>query len=113
MIVTKSKPYPDKEIGKLNMNTQQVLLALSSDLHRICNSILRSSDQVTESFSMESKRWLLELDKERVKSYMLNILDEIDKNLLTSQNNKAKAEQCLLYSTLLRNYAQTIGSEGK
>lgn len=85
--------------------TQQNLLALSSDLVRICNSIQSRSYRVSDRFSQEAFKLIREIPSPEVKPYMSKLLRELEDKWLKEKNDLNKAERCLMYSVLLRNYA--------
>ena len=83
------------------------LLSLSSDLTRITQSIQKGSFKNSQQFSYQAQKWLKKIDQTTLKPYMKKILKEIKKDL-KQKNNLIKAEQALMYSTLVQNYSIKI-----
>ena len=87
------------------MTNKKILIgSLSNDLYRIANLTGRGSHRAADRFWQESKRWALELSKQKLKGYVENIVSDLnsDKELSVSQE---KAEKLLMYSVLLQNYS--------
>jgi len=88
------------------MTEENLLIgSLSSDLFRIASSTYRGSMVAADRFNIESKKWLLSLKKYKPKHYISKILHDLENNLLDQKNDLEKAEKCLMYATLLENYA--------
>jgi len=77
------------------------LQSLSSDLKRIGLSIQRNSLVSAVRFNTEAERWLRESQKTGDQS-ILKLLEKVE-NSLQSENDLKKAEDCLMYSTLIQN----------
>jgi len=88
MIITKDSP----------------LAALSMDLKRISMFIQNKSFTSAERFNQEAQRWLLESRKKSSDRSIRQMLDKIDL-VLKQENDLKKAEDCLMYSTLLQKRA--------
>ncbi len=81
--------------------------SLSNDLHRVASLMGRGSQKAANRFWHESKRWSLELSNQNLKSYIKDIIRDLnsDNDLDVSQD---KAEKFLMYGTLLQNYSVNI-----
>lgn len=80
-----------------------VLLSLASDLKRITLSIQRNSSSSTKRFNEEAKKWLLE-SKKTSDIKIKELLKKVEISLRQKDNLK-KAEDLLMYSTLIQNKA--------
>ena len=80
-----------------------MLLSLSLDLKRITQSIQRDSHENATRFSEEAKRWLEQAEGTN-DEYLKDLLSKI-KITLDLNNNQKKAEDCLMYSVLIKNQA--------
>jgi hypothetical protein len=77
------------------------LQSLSSDLKRISLSIQRNSLASAIRFNTEAERWLKESRQTKNRS-ILNLLEKVESSL-RAENDLKKAEDCLMYATLLQN----------
>ena len=89
------------------MNNKMLLAALSQDLYRIAESSHRGSKKVVEVFTKEALKTKDEVNIEEVEPYIKVLLDKLE-STLSQSDEKQKAEDALMYSTLLQNYAQTL-----
>lgn len=80
-----------------------VLLSLASDLKRITLSIQRNSSSSAKRFNEEAKKWLLE-SKETSDITVKELLKKVEISL-RQKNDLNKAEDLLMYSTLIQNKA--------
>lgn len=85
------------------MNNKAVLAALASDLKRVSLGLQRSSYNMADRFISEALKRKSEVNEKELEPYMLVILGKLDQILSTS-NQSRKAEDALLYSTLIQNY---------
>lgn len=81
------------------------LLALVSDLRRVCLGIQRESKTMSARFAQEAQRDLANIPKGQLKPYIQDILQKLEVSVLAKPNSEEKAEECLTYSVILRNYA--------
>jgi hypothetical protein len=77
--------------------------SLSNDLMRVANLTQRGSSKAALRFLQEAKRWSRPLQKQDVASYILNIAKDISNR--EDDISIESAEQYLMYSILLQNYA--------
>lgn len=78
-----------------------ILQSLASDLKRITLSIQRNSLGTAERFNKEAQKWL-----EETKRINRNAPDKLIHQIeftLKQENSMRKAEDCLMYSVLLKN----------
>ena len=80
-----------------------ILSSLAMDLKRVALGLHRRSYGMAERFSEEVKKRNHEVRLDTVKPYMRKVLAKISGVLLETDKNR-KAEDCLMYSTLLQNY---------
>lgn len=78
-----------------------VLQSLASDLKRITLSIQRNSLPTAIRFNQEAERWLQE-SKNGSDLSTKKLLARVEE-VLKRDNDLQKAEDCLMYSTLLQN----------
>lgn len=95
---------------KNNYNNDS-LAALSQDLKRIALGLNRGSQKMVSRFEKEAIERKEELDLNSLKPYIKNLIKEINSAFKESDINK-KAEDLLMYSTLIQNYVQR-GSEAR
>lgn len=83
-------------------NKKMLIGSLSNDLMRVASLTQRGSDQAAQRFFLEAKKWAKELSKYKFKSYILQIIKDIQ-----SETNLSieKAEKFLMYGILLQNYS--------
>lgn len=82
------------------------LIALSSlamDLKRVALGLHRKSYRMADRFTEEVKKRSHEIQFCAVKPYMQTILSKLDIMLLEPDGDR-KAEDALMYSTLIQNY---------
>lgn len=77
------------------------ILSLASDLKRISSFIKSSSFKNVGTFTKEAQRWLME-SKKTANPSVQNLLAKVEKTL-KEEDNLDKAEDLLMYSTLLQN----------
>jgi len=80
------------------------LQSLASDLKRIALSIQRNSPKNAQRFQGEAFKWLQESKNGSVKNNdsIKKILGKVER-CLAQRNNLKKAEDLLMYSTLIQN----------
>jgi hypothetical protein len=88
------------------MNNKIILESLSMDLLRVALGLHRGSYKMAQRFSEEALKRKQEVDESQISSYAQNLLSKIQKTL-TLKDQEKKAEDSLMYSTLIRNYTQT------
>jgi hypothetical protein len=87
------------------MTKQQILLgSLSQDLFRIANFIHTHSKRSANRFWQEQKRWLKELEKEKLAPYLLKIIHEL-KALDFDATSLAQGEKLLTYGVIIQSLA--------
>ncbi len=89
------------------MNNKIILESLSMDLLRIALGLKRGSYKMAERFSEEALRRKEEVNEKEIKPYLQQTLIRMEDALLASDIEK-KAEDALMYSTVIRNYCQTF-----
>lgn len=82
-----------------------VLLSLASDLKRTTLSIQRNSSSSAKRFNEEAKKWLLE-SKKTGDTTVKELLKKVEISL-NQKNDLKKAEDLLMYSTLIQNKAMS------
>lgn len=85
------------------MDNKQKLEALASDLKRVTLGIQRNSFKMANRFSEEALKRKKEIDINRIPSYILVLLERMEESLNSTDEIK-KAEDALMYSTLIQNY---------
>ncbi len=80
------------------------LSSLSMDLKRVALASQRNSLQVADRFLQEALKRKNEIDTEKIKPYIRNLLIKIEKSL-QSEDRKQQAEDALMYSILFQNAA--------
>lgn len=78
--------------------------ALSNDLSRVASSYGRDSEKSGKRFFDEAKRWAIQLQDMNTPPHIRKIVLSVI-NTNTTDLSKAYAEDCLMYSVLLQNYA--------
>lgn len=89
------------------MNNKIILESLSMDLLRVAKGLYRGSDSMAERFLEEALLRKNEVKQSELKPYFKKILLAMEKSLKSSDKEK-KAEDALMYSTLIRNYSRTF-----
>jgi len=87
------------------MDNKFILESLSMDLLRVAKGLYRGSDNMAERFLKEALLRKNEVKQSELKPYLKRILMAMEKSMKSSDKNK-KAEDALMYSTLIRNYSQ-------
>ncbi len=89
------------------MNNNKVILeALASDLKRVSVGLQRGSLGVAKRFTEEAFARKKELDGEDLDPYIKKVLDNTDNILRNQPIGERTAEDALMYSTILQNFAQ-------
>ena len=101
MIVTKSDPYQGNTSNEIQ--DKQIISALAMDLKRMALGLHRGSFAMATRFMEEATRRIEEVDKSNLLPYMKNVLVKIQYTLSIQDKDK-KAEDFLMYSTILQNY---------
>ncbi len=89
------------------MNNKIILESLASDLKRVALGIHRGSFSMAERFSDEALKRKQEVNMQLNAGYITRLLNQLE-TLLSSSDSMQKAENALMYSTLLQNYAQKL-----
>lgn len=89
------------------MNNKIILESLSMDLLRVALGLHRGSYKMAERFSEEAIRRKREVDENNIRPYLKRTLSSMETSLKISDSEK-KAEDALMYSTLIRNYSQAF-----
>ena len=91
------------------MSNKIILESLSMDLLRVAKGFYRGSDRMAERFLQEALLRINEVEQNELKPYLKKILVALEESLKSSDKEK-KAEDALMYSTLIRNYSQRFCS---
>lgn len=75
------------------------------DLLRVAKGLNRGSEKVANTFTNEALKRSNELELKDLKPYLQKIVEKLEKSL-KSKDNEKKAEDALMFSTLIRNYCQ-------
>jgi hypothetical protein len=86
------------------MKNKQILEALASDLKRVTLGIQRNSTKMADRFGQEALKRKNETEILLLDPYMQKILINLEA-LIRSKNSIQKAEDILMYSTLIQNYS--------
>lgn len=89
------------------MNNKAAISSLAMDLKRIALASHRGTSKTAQRFIMETKRWKAEIDPTLLPPYVKKILQDVDESLHNHDTTRI-AEDALMYSTLLQNYALLI-----
>lgn len=81
----------------------EVCGALSNDLLRVALASYRKSDEVAGRFEQEAHKRIAEAKQCAVTDYSAELLPRVEQSLSTPDRLQ-RAENCLMYSTLLQNY---------
>ena len=81
-----------------SMKNKYVLESLASDLKRVALGKHRGSNKMAIRFLQEALKRKKEVEMKTVATYI--------RNLLNNLNNDINAEDALMYSTLIQNYAR-------
>lgn len=85
------------------MNNKLILESLASDLKHVAIGLHRGSYRMAERFSEEALKRASEVDKKSTPRYVLKILNNLP-SLLGDTDQSRKAEDLLMFSTLVQNY---------
>lgn len=87
------------------MNETNLLIgSLSNDLLRVANMIFRGSNEGALCFWKQAQKWNCQLKNHTLKSYVSNIITDIEAEKEDEALSLEKAEKYLMYSILLQNY---------
>ncbi len=86
------------------MENKVILAALASDLKRVSLGIHRGATGMADMFTKEALKRREEIKGATVDAYIVRLLDNLER-VLSQSDNSRKAEDALMYSTLLQNYA--------
>ena len=75
------------------------------DLLRVAKGLYRGSDKMAERFLEEALLRKEEVNQDEIKPYLRRILMRMEKSLKSFERER-RAEDALMYSTLIRNYSQ-------
>lgn len=103
MIISKNSPYTKEEVLKLKNKNKIILAALASDLKRVTLGLQRNSYAMADRFTIEALKRKSEVNLKELELYMQNLLANLEEKLSTKDQMR-KAEDALLYSTLIQNY---------
>lgn len=94
-------------INKIDISSNKIILeSLSMDLLRVALGLHRGSPKMAQRFEEEAMERAGEIKKQDLKPYLINILTKVEASFRSKPDEK-KAEEALMYSTLIRNYCQT------
>ncbi|KKQ29886.1 MAG: hypothetical protein A3H17_01810 [Candidatus Levybacteria bacterium RIFCSPLOWO2_12_FULL_37_14] len=86
------------------MSEDKLLLSsIAMDLKRVALGYYRKSDKMADRFLQEAIRRKNEINLEKVNISTKKLLQGLDK--IVNENNDARAEDALMYSTLFQNAA--------
>ena len=85
------------------MNSKQIIGAMAMDLKRVALGLHSGSFAMATRFMEEATKRVEEVDKSTLLPYMKNALVKIQYTLSIQDKDK-KAEDALMYSTILQNY---------
>ncbi len=85
------------------MNNKVVLAALASDLKRVSLGLQRKSFKMANRFCEEALKRKTEVSTDGLQIYIRKVLNSIELSL-KSKDMERKAEDVLMYSTLIQNY---------
>ena len=85
------------------MNTKFILGSLAQDLYRVGESCHSRSMKTADIFMIEAQKRIGELKNATIKQYLRDHLTHI-KMLPNVKNIDKKAEDALMYSTIIQNY---------
>ena len=78
--------------------------SLSNDLLRVANCRANGSHKAASRFALEAKRWAKPLNDKKTAKYIKNIAQKVV-NAKSDKISMQMAEDYLMYSILLQNYA--------
>ena len=85
------------------MKNKEALSALAMDLKRLALGLHRGSFATAKTFTEEAGKRIEEVDQTSLLPYMKHVLSNIQSTLANKNSNK-KAEDALMYSTIVQNY---------
>ena len=86
---------------------QYAIESMASDLKRVCLGLQRNSITVACRFLEEAKKRNLEI-KQPLPEYINNIMEQSMNIRINGCDRSETAEDCLMYSTLLQNFARKV-----
>ncbi len=86
------------------MNNKIILESLSMDLLRVAKGLQRGSFRMAERFTDEALQRKSEVALDELKPYFRKVLIDME-TALRNSDKKKMAEDALMYSTRVRNYA--------
>ncbi|HSX48765.1 MAG TPA: hypothetical protein VLE44_00725 [Candidatus Saccharimonadales bacterium] len=89
------------------MKNKIALESLALDLKRGSVFLNRNSQFAANQFLKEAVERKSEIDLKGLSSYIQKIILDLDK-IIEEKNKSAKAENLLMYSTIIQNYALTL-----
>lgn len=89
------------------MTNKIILESLSMDLLRVALGLHRGSYRMAERFSEEALKRKREVHEDDIKPYLKKTLSRMEESLKVSDPEK-KAEDTLMYSTIIRNYCHSF-----
>ncbi len=87
------------------MSNKLIIESIASDLKRVALGLHRGSLAMANRFEKEALERRKELDESKLKPYLNKLIGDIGK-AMTNADTEEKAEDALMYSTLLQNYSQ-------
>lgn len=78
---------------------------MAMDLKRVALGLYRGSQRMAETFQEEVRKRRKELDAQSTDAYLKKLITRIDA-WMEEVDSCRKAEDALMYSTLLQNYVQ-------
>ncbi len=85
------------------MNNKVILESMASDLKRVALGLQRGSIVMAERFAVEALKRKKEVNLDTIDNYMIKILHDAELALKQRENSR-KAEDVLMYSTLIQNF---------
>ncbi|NCN24977.1 hypothetical protein GW918_02740 [Candidatus Berkelbacteria bacterium] len=88
------------------MTKERIIIeSMASDLKRVCLGLERKSDKMAERFLAEAEKRRNEAVSIALPNYIKDILDKVS-FLRNNIHQSRAAEDCLMYSVLLQNFAR-------
>lgn len=87
------------------MNNKLIIKSIASDLKRVALGLHRGSHAMANRFEKEALERRKEIDGSKLKPYLNKLIEDMEK-VMSNTNIEKKAEDALMYSTLLQNYSQ-------
>lgn len=88
-------------------NNYIAISSLAMDLKRIALAYHSGSNETAERFIIEANKRKGEIDKNKVKPYLINHINSLD-NVFQKSDKLHLAEDALTYSQIFQNYALTF-----